>query len=107
MIRVLIADDHALIREGIRKMLDRESDMEVVADATDGEKLLDEVRRHHPDVVRQAAGDRFQHLEPGRIDAVVVGQQDAPVAQRLSHGRRRPQEPRSRCHPCRGAMLLV
>lgn len=35
-IRVLIADDHAVVREGLRKLLDEQSDIEVVDEATDG-----------------------------------------------------------------------
>ncbi len=49
-IRVLIADDHAVVREGTRRMLEQEGDLEVVGEAADGEeavKLADETR---PDV---------------------------------------------------------
>ncbi len=49
-IRVLIADDHAMVREGMRRMFEREKDIEVVGEAGDGEEavsLADELR---PDV---------------------------------------------------------
>ena len=39
-IRVLIADDHALVREGTRRMLEQEADMQVVGEAGDGEETV-------------------------------------------------------------------
>lgn len=50
-IRVALADDHELVLEGLRGLLERESDMEVVATATDGEILLAIIERDRPDVV--------------------------------------------------------
>ena len=50
-IRILLADDHALLLEGLRSMLDAEPDLEVVATATSGEQALELVRREKPDVV--------------------------------------------------------
>lgn len=49
-IRIVLADDHALVLEGLRSLLAAVSDMHVVATATDGERLLDAVRRFSPDV---------------------------------------------------------
>lgn len=51
MIKVLIVDDHALVRMGIRRLLDDLPDMEVVADAESGEIALSLVKTHKPDVV--------------------------------------------------------
>ncbi len=51
MIRVLIADDQALVRDGFRALLEREHDLEVVGDATDGIEAVAEVDRLRPDVV--------------------------------------------------------
>jgi DNA-binding NarL/FixJ family response regulator len=51
MIRVLIADDHAVVRQGLRTFLDLQDDIEVIAEAADGEAALDAARREHPDVV--------------------------------------------------------
>lgn len=51
MIKVLIVDDHALVRMGIRRLLDDHPDMEVVADAESGEQALVLVKSHKPDVV--------------------------------------------------------
>ncbi len=50
-VRVLIADDQALVRAGFRMILEAEEDMEVVGEAADGGQALDEVRRLQPDVV--------------------------------------------------------
>ena len=49
--RVLIADDHALVRAGIRALLETVAEVEVVAEAADGREALDLVRKHQPDVV--------------------------------------------------------
>ena len=51
MIRVLIADDHELLRDGLRGMLDAQEDMEVVGEAEDGAQAVDEAIKLHPDVV--------------------------------------------------------
>lgn len=50
MIRVLLVDDQLLIRSGFRAFLDLEDDIEVVAEASNGEEGLDLARRHLPDV---------------------------------------------------------
>ncbi|MEU0685251.1 response regulator transcription factor [Streptomyces albogriseolus] len=50
MIRVLLVDDQPLIRSGFRALLDLEDDIEVVADAADGEECLAVVKEHLPDV---------------------------------------------------------
>ncbi|HWT25134.1 MAG TPA: response regulator transcription factor [Solirubrobacteraceae bacterium] len=51
MIRVLIADDHAVVRQGLRTFLALQDDIEVVADVADGEEAVRAVREHAPDVV--------------------------------------------------------
>lgn len=51
MIRVLLADDQALVRAGFASLLGNESDIEVVAEASDGEEAVALSRRHRPDVV--------------------------------------------------------
>jgi len=50
-IRVILADDHTLVRAGIRALLEKIPGVEVVAEADDGREVLDLVRRHRPDVV--------------------------------------------------------
>lgn len=51
MIKVLIVDDHALVRMGIRRLLDDLPDIDVVAEAENGETALAMVKLHRPDVV--------------------------------------------------------
>jgi DNA-binding NarL/FixJ family response regulator len=51
MIRVLIADDQALVRAGFRALLDAQDGIEVVAEATDGEEAVQLARRLQPDIV--------------------------------------------------------
>ncbi len=51
MIRILLADDHAVVRSGLRHVLGAEDDMEVVAEAGDLEETLRKVRGHRPDVL--------------------------------------------------------
>lgn len=50
-IRVLIADDHALLREGLRKILEMEDDIKVVAEAGDGEAAVAMAAEYRPDIV--------------------------------------------------------
>ena len=47
----MIADDHALVRAGIRALLEKVNEVEVVAEAADGREALDLIRKHQPDVV--------------------------------------------------------
>jgi len=49
--RILIADDHALVREGLRTMLSGEVGLEVIAEANDGQQALDTCRELEPDLV--------------------------------------------------------
>jgi DNA-binding NarL/FixJ family response regulator len=49
-IKILLADDHVLVREGTRQLLEQESDLEVVAEAGDGEEAVRLTKQTHPDV---------------------------------------------------------
>src|SRR5215218_3646514 len=51
MARLLIADDHALVREGLRTLLSGEDGIEVIAEANDGQQALDICRELNPDLV--------------------------------------------------------
>jgi len=50
-IKVLLAEDHILVREGTRELVRHEPDMEVVGEAGDGEEAIKLANRLHPDVV--------------------------------------------------------
>ena len=50
-IKILIADDHSMIRQGLSKFLSDEPDMEVVGDANDGKTAIRLVKELHPDIV--------------------------------------------------------
>ena len=50
MIRILLADDQALIRSGIRALLEAEDDIQVVAEACDGQQAVALTREHRPDI---------------------------------------------------------
>ena len=49
-IRILTADDHALLRQGIASLVDLEPDMELVAQASTGREAIEQFRRHQPDI---------------------------------------------------------
>jgi len=51
LVRVLLVDDHAMVREGLRSLLENHQDVEVVAEAGDGLEAIALVDQHRPDVV--------------------------------------------------------
>ncbi len=51
MISVLIADDHGIVREGIRSIVEGEGDIRVCSEAADGREVLEQIDEHAPDVV--------------------------------------------------------
>jgi two-component system response regulator NreC len=69
VIRVLIVDDHAVVRSGLRLLLEQQEDIECVGEAGDAEEALREVRRQKPDVVV--------------LDVVMPGQSGIEVAPAL------------------------
>jgi DNA-binding NarL/FixJ family response regulator len=50
-IKVILADDHAVVRSGIRQFLESTDEIQVLAEADDGEKAIALIQKHHPDVV--------------------------------------------------------
>ncbi|MBO6763264.1 MAG: response regulator transcription factor, partial [Roseivirga sp.] len=51
MIKIAIADDHKLFREGLRFLMDQMDDLEVVFEASNGKELLEQMENHEPDVL--------------------------------------------------------
>jgi DNA-binding NarL/FixJ family response regulator len=67
MISVLIADDHGIVRSGLRMLLDRQGDIEVVAEASDGVEALELVQAERPDVaVLDVSMPRMTGLQAAR-----------------------------------------
>jgi DNA-binding NarL/FixJ family response regulator len=50
-IRIVIADDHALFREGVRALISTSGDLEVLGEAADGKEAIEQVKKLHPDVI--------------------------------------------------------
>jgi len=65
MISTLIVDDSALMRQYLRQIIEQNSDMEVLAEASDGVLALEAIRRHRPDVL-------LLNIEMPRLDGVEV-----------------------------------
>jgi two-component system, NarL family, response regulator NreC len=78
-IRVLVVDDHAVVRAGLRRVLDAESDIETVAEAPDAERAVFEALEHAPDVIL------LDIMLPGKsgIEGMPAIQQAAPEAKIL------------------------
>ena len=85
MIRLLLADDEALLREALASLLGLEADMEVVAQAGDGAEAVELEDEHRPDVV-------VLDLEMPRMDGVeaagrILARRDVPVVLVTRHAR--------------------
>src|SRR5438093_1151874 len=50
-IRIVVADDHPIFRDGLCKLLALEEDFEVVAQASDGKEVLEVIQQHEPDIL--------------------------------------------------------
>ncbi len=79
MIRVLIAEDHHLVREGIRALLERANDIEVVGQAQDGQEAVEQAQRLKPDVIvmdwsmpRMNGNQATEQIRAQRLRAEVV-----------------------------------
>ena len=74
-IRILLADDHAVVRQGTRELLEQQTDLEVVAEACDGKEAVQLALKNHPDVViMDLAMPQLNGIEATRqIKAVAPG----------------------------------
>lgn len=76
MIDVLLADDQALIRDGFRALIDREDDMAVVAEASDGAEAIALSQQHHPSVILMDI--RMPNLDGLAATSRILEQHPAP-----------------------------
>ena len=87
-IRVVLADDHAMMRRGLRRLLDREDDVEVIAEAADLSSALESARKERPHVLVldlgmpdgcsiDAIGELRERIPETQV--VVITMQDSPV----------------------------
>jgi DNA-binding NarL/FixJ family response regulator len=75
-IRILIVDDHPLLRQGILALIADEQDMTVVAEAADGREAIQRFREHHPDVTLMD----LQMPEMNGLDAMISIRGEFPEA---------------------------
>ena len=76
MIRVLAVDDHAIVRDGIARLVRTQSDMELVAEASDGREAVEQFRKHQPDVTLMDV----QMPDMNGIDAINAIRREFPEA---------------------------
>jgi DNA-binding NarL/FixJ family response regulator len=75
-IRILVVDDHVLLRDGITALIGDEADKEVAAEASNGRQAIDLFRAHRPDVVLMD----IQLPDITGIDAVIAIRRESPEA---------------------------
>ncbi len=75
-IRILTADDHALLREGIASLIAIEPDMELVAQAATGREAIEQFRRHRPDITLMD----LQMPDFSGIEAIIAIRSEFPDA---------------------------
>jgi DNA-binding NarL/FixJ family response regulator len=76
VIRVLTVDDHPLLREGIAVLIDTQSDMQLIGEASNGREALEQFRTHHPDITLMD----LQMPEVSGIDAISAIRGEFPDA---------------------------
>lgn len=76
VIRILIADDHPVVREGLAALIERRADMTVAAEAGNGREAVDRFREHRPDVTLMDL--RMPQLDG--VEAIGVIRQEFPAA---------------------------
>src|SRR5277367_2636224 len=76
MIKVLSVDDHALLREGIAALVNAESDMSLIAEASNGQEAIEKFRLHRPDVTLMD----LQMPAMNGIDAIIAIRSEFPDA---------------------------
>ncbi len=96
-IRILLADDHAILRDGIRALLSDEADLQVVGEAENGRQALEKARALRPDIVIMDIGmpllsglEATKHIRrevpESRVLILTMHQNDEYLAQVLAAG---------------------
>jgi DNA-binding NarL/FixJ family response regulator len=75
-IRILLADDHPLLRDGVSGLIADQPDMKLVAEASNGREAIDQFRKYHPDITLLD----LQMPEINGIDAILAMRSDYPDA---------------------------
>jgi DNA-binding NarL/FixJ family response regulator len=76
LIRILVVDDHPVLREGIAALLDDEKDIKIVAEASNGREAIEQFRIHKPDVTLMD----LQMPDVNGIDAIIAVRSEFPQA---------------------------
>jgi len=79
LIRILAVDDHPLVRQGIARLIELESDMTLVAEASNGREAIQQFRAHRPDITLMD----LQMPEMGGLDALIAIRNEFPDARIL------------------------
>ena len=75
-IRILLADDHPLLRDGVSGLIADQPDMKLVAEASNGREAIDQFRKYHPDITLLD----LQMPEINGLDAILAMRSDYPDA---------------------------
>ena len=92
-LRILLADDHAIVRQGLRLLIDGQPEMTVIGEAADGDAVVAQAQALHPDVVLMdismpgtsglAATRRLKQRQPGLVVLVLTRHDEDTYLQEL------------------------
>src|SRR6516165_7886773 len=96
-ISILTVDDHALLRDGIMALVNRQKDMRVVAEASSGHEAIERFREHRPDITLmdlrmpdmdgiEAMTEIIRHFPEARIIVLTTYSGDALIVRALKAG---------------------